>query len=638
MDGKEQSHNGIPSGSRLDVEEDQVVDSKIGQRIWGRYATSPGVIPLDSVLQRASYKTQFGISRLPLLIDIQRRWIFANAPSLHGWPALLYAYPTVTTDALPTVTPLSEPSNRPGLTEQVSPAARTHVLQSTIAGVRRSNEPYAATTSKNSADLNNSGDNMVARSLQREVITADLARPAAPAPTDNGVKAHPYSVSEEGGSQPVVIDDGQQTAEDPTISLATGTDHLGTTILQRHLDGPAARTVQRTVTTPQQILPDSRTRGDIYDHVTPSISQDTKRPLMQPTVKTRYPTEAKTTKPPASSIGEEGRAILQRHLNRPSKGVIQRTMAPLDLAEPVCPGTPAPVGNGVKAHPHSVSEEDGSQTVVIDGGQQTAESPTVSSATSTDKLGTSILQRSLDDPAIRAVQRPTLPDSRTRGDIREGITPSISQNNKGPTQQPSAPTGQFTAVAGSEKPAITSSGHFGTSILQHYPIGPSEWIIQPMVQPSVLVPHKKGTAWSRQSTHSEHTTDMVEGMANRAVHSGDTFFDAASEMPVWRAANRHVDKRAIDDEMPFQNHSARDYRFDMPGFPAGPTGRPPSIQTQQETGSKAGTSMPTAPPPAELPTQTATEPASEVDVMGVADQVYEILVHRLASERERRGI
>jgi hypothetical protein len=43
------------------------------------------------------------------------------------------------------------------------------------------------------------------------------------------------------------------------------------------------------------------------------------------------------------------------------------------------------------------------------------------------------------------------------------------------------------------------------------------------------------------------------------------------------------------------------------------------------------------PPTAELPTATAAELAPEVDVMRLAEQVYELLVRRLSSERERRG-
>jgi len=611
------------------------MDSQVGQRIWGRYGTSPGVIPLDSVLQRAGYKTQFGISRLPLLVDIQRRWAFANAPFQHSWPTLPYAYPTIIADDLSTATAVSEPSSRPGLTGQVSPAAPTNVLQPTIEGGGRSNEPLTAATAKISTGLNNSGDSMLVRSLQRKAVTAEPARPATPAPVYNGVMTHPASFSVEGGSQPVVIDDGQHTAETPTVSPATSTGQLGTTILQRYLHGPAARTVQRPT------LPDSRLTGDIRENVTPSISQGKKGPTQQPAVVAVHPAvKTATAMPPASGTGDWGSAILQRHLNRPSERIIQRTMA---TSEPVRPAAPAPVDNGVMAHPASFSGE-GEPRSAIDVGQQTAETPTISPTTSTDQLGTAILQRYLDGPAARMVQstvatpRQTLPDNRPRGDIRENVGPSISQGKKGPTLQPSVAAGQFMAEAGIEKPAMKSSDHFGTTILQRYPNGPSEWIIQPMVKPPVLVPHDKGTSWSRQTTHRERTTDMVEGMVNRPVRSGDTFFDATSEMPVWRVANRHVEKTAVDNAMPFQNHPAKGYRFDMPGVPAAPTGRLPSIQTQQETASSTSTAIPAAPPPVELPTRTATEPASEVDVMGVADQVYEILVSRLASERERRGL
>jgi hypothetical protein len=57
----------------------------------------------------------------------------------------------------------------------------------------------------------------------------------------------------------------------------------------------------------------------------------------------------------------------------------------------------------------------------------------------------------------------------------------------------------------------------------------------------------------------------------------------------------------------------------------------------QRAGENAPAAPVAAPPSAELPAATAEEAAPPTDVARVADQVYEILVSRLASERRQRG-
>lgn len=62
------------------------------------------------------------------------------------------------------------------------------------------------------------------------------------------------------------------------------------------------------------------------------------------------------------------------------------------------------------------------------------------------------------------------------------------------------------------------------------------------------------------------------------------------------------------------------------------------LQTKPETPTGATPAAPPVPSPMELPEVPAPETPSEVDVTRLAEQVYEILVRRLASERERRGL
>jgi hypothetical protein len=74
----------------------------------------------------------------------------------------------------------------------------------------------------------------------------------------------------------------------------------------------------------------------------------------------------------------------------------------------------------------------------------------------------------------------------------------------------------------------------------------------------------------------------------------------------------------------------------MPLVPPGSTGGTPVVQAQREEAPEstalASTAAPTLPPAA-----VAGESEQKVDVTQLADQVYEMLVHRLATERERRG-
>lgn len=60
---------------------------ELGRQIWGRYSSSPGVIPTSVTLGVAS---RLSSDRLPLLSDIDRRWRSAEVFSPQGLPALPY--------------------------------------------------------------------------------------------------------------------------------------------------------------------------------------------------------------------------------------------------------------------------------------------------------------------------------------------------------------------------------------------------------------------------------------------------------------------------------------------------------------------------------------------------------------------
>ena len=85
----------------------------LGIRLWSRYARSPGVIQHDHPAALVRRTLGFSASRLPLLSQIQRRWMpaeFGPVPGGHGlihlWP---YARPPTATSGI-----AGSPSFRPG--------------------------------------------------------------------------------------------------------------------------------------------------------------------------------------------------------------------------------------------------------------------------------------------------------------------------------------------------------------------------------------------------------------------------------------------------------------------------------------------------------------------------------------------
>jgi len=197
---------------------------------------------------------------------------------------------------------------------------------------------------------------------------------------------------------------------------------------------------------------------------------------------------------------------------------------------------------------------------------------------STSDLGATILRRHLSGPAGRTIQRKVaLPEpAHSKGRM-------TAEGEEAPLTYPVASVVQYPAGAQASMPTVTGSSDIGAGILQRRLAGSAGQDIRHTVSSPDLGP-----------------------LTNR--------------MPLSLPAM----------------HLVNGYHVDTPLVQTTRTSRGAILQTKPEVASGPSTSAPAAPPATELP--TAAEPASATDVTRLADQVYEILVNRLATERERRGL
>ncbi len=224
MDRNEKSHDQVSLTATSGAEEDPAGDSKLAQSIWGRYGHSPGVIPMAGMLGLAR-RTRLSTDRLPLLVDIQRRWGGTEASFSHGWFALPYAWPIGLAGTLFPSTNVvqSAPERAPRNFGRANPIPPSGDL----AGSQR-------VVSALPARGRDSPDRSAVEKVQRGGVGSSIS-PAEEPPILQpaaGVTQHASEARDE-------------------ASVATSVGDLGAGILRRHLSGPVARAMQQRPGMPQ---------------------------------------------------------------------------------------------------------------------------------------------------------------------------------------------------------------------------------------------------------------------------------------------------------------------------------------------------------------------------------------------------
>ena len=343
MDRNDKSYDRVSSTLISGGQEDPAGNAKLAQGIWDRYGHSPGVIPTGVTLGLVRRVTRLSTGRLPLLADIQRRWLAAGASFPLGLPALPYTWPT-------------------GFAGTMSPL--TKVVQSaseTASGNFGRANPIAP-----SRDL--------ARDLDRSqrVVSALRAKVATSTehPTAERIQRRSVGPSISPGKEAPIL----QPAAGPTqpaskgqdeVPVATSAGDLETAILRRHLRGPAAQAIQSRPKVPEAghldvfhrierpvVLtraipgPDKMSLVEYHpDEANDSIPAGTgwstgsssssgkEAPMPQPmTTEDRQPAgEAQTQVPMANRTENLGVSIVRRYLRGAAARVIQRKIASPEL-------------------------------------------------------------------------------------------------------------------------------------------------------------------------------------------------------------------------------------------------------------------------------------------------------------------
>ena len=591
MDRSDSRHLRAPADLPSGAEESTVGDSELAQSIWRRYGDSPGLIPTAALLA-LTRRAGLSFGRLPLLTDVSQRWV----PAAMAFPSARSALPYRGSPALAGEPPLS-----------TSPALS---LPGTLVPDVRTGRPSFSTGQTGSPPLAELPSTAEGSRPDRPMTAKTLRRIVGPPIPLSGrmLAAHDAVPEEQPSAQ----------AQGGTAALDSSPDP-NTDVLRRPLQGAAGGLSQPMVTSPGLTLLD----GDVV------------------------PETGLTARPPltlrASSEGPRGSPP-------PFSGVPPRPVAPGIPAAPIAQG-----GSQRAASAPSPGQPFGA-VPQLEAGREVM--PPVNSR---ENLGAAIMQRHLEAPLTQAVPGEVLSPgpSHPAGPVN---TP-LQRSTGSPLTFHGSPAGPLMAsrplmarILGgipharlhTDTPAVAAAATLGADAFTvgsdiffaagradfHNPRGVAllghelTHIVQQKRQEGGSPAALEEVAQTNERVILRHLTAPSPPTARPNLPPAHPAAAGAlagiGSPPGWGGP---APENSYGSLLPLSSPSP-------PLVLAAPVQR----AADSVAGAEAGTSppAPAAPPVAELPTAAAESPP-EVDVMRLADQVYELLVRRLAGERERRG-
>ena len=318
----------------------------LAQRIWHRYGSAPGVIPMAATLGLARRINRLGRQRLPLLAAMQRRWALAEGAFPHGQSGFLHAWSPGVARPLSlsadTVRPAPAlPPPHPNVIRPDAPVALAGAQRTVVA--RQADEPIRLDRSAPAQPLRQGSYPALVQGEGAQRLTASsvqplgVARVLLPSPTSPGDSAVTILQRRPSGPLPPGESTPRQAAgEGPRSSTtqsearrATISGDLGVRILQRYRSGPAGQILWRQLAEPEPGRPDSRT--------TTAYDQGSGPGVLLQSVAGAAPlsVQARAGIPALTSASGLGTLILRRYWDGPAERVLQR--------QPVLPG---PTGAG----------------------------------------------------------------------------------------------------------------------------------------------------------------------------------------------------------------------------------------------------------------------------------------------------
>jgi len=564
-------------------------DAELARRIWDRYAGSPGVISTAGVLQLS--RRIAGAGRLPLLADVQRRWLPRGEAWPRGGSALLYARPAFYAEH-----PSSEPGV--GVRSPVSTGAETP-------------PPRARATAPSAS----SAGRVVQRETSPSASTAD--RP-------------PEEVRSPGRAG----DDVNATAP-----AAAETGGLGAAIVQRQRATPVGQSVQTQVTSPRsaslsepaellsgQVTQEQRADGEPANITDRLLVKPSSRPVDEQ----RPPAPQEVLASPAAS-GNLGAAIVQRYQGTPIKQVVRTRIADgglMRLSEPVgsSSGQGAQVqragADRVSTADHPLVER--SSRLTGESGSPVAQGePTSPSADGGGTPGAAIVQRHRDTPVGRVTQA-----------VSPG--PLELSSGQGAQVQRVGTEVKFAMSAGSEmaraKPVtpVADGGDLGAALVQRHLGGPV-WRMEERQQITVV------------PGPTDVVRQEVPGLQRLSASSVQSFLDLGVRQDA--ASTSPFGQSGVE---PLAGLVSR--QVEMPLARAAGGGSAPPVQLRSAASGtqtavvQRATAETTAESGADVPAGESTLPgetqsgAEGPDVERLANEVYAIIERRLIIERESRGL
>lgn len=550
-------------------------DSELARSIWDRHVRAPGVIPMASTLQLARRITGMSIHGLPLLADVQRRWLPANSSFPGTWAALPYASS-------------SRPATEFAPVRTVRPYALLPRPAAESAPIRAVQPLSASPEPGMSAALPVATG--VKPAVQRQM--------ASPAETARAMADH-----RRGAARPL--------PGDMTPALA-GAGDLGVAAVQRYLEslpGQAARTDLATLPSPARSSSDSlpspvqKSEADVGQ-----VSDPTYRPGA-PAVgagQGAVRVESRATTSARSGEADAGVDIRQRHPGTPVERMLQqRPNRPVAQAESST--LPGVAGAGESVLRYLPLER------VIQG-QQLTTAAAMRRATDLPLLQTS--SSAAAGPGTRLQPKSDEPSAGPQTDRSARISEQVPSGGDIRSSESASTLGRSAASAGFEA-HTAASGDLGRVILQRYVDMP---LVHPV--PSVRVQRDYGMSAAVGVAGSPPSgRPLLPVMESAGFPSGDRLFAPRSEMPLARAVERGG---AAGRRGPASPSGAVQRAIELP-YDAPPLAGEPHVSRPV-----SGEGPPVLP--------VAPQPGLEgIDLERLADAVYGLIERRLIVERESMG-
>jgi Domain of unknown function (DUF4157) len=592
MDRSDSRHQRAPANLPSGAEESTVGDSKLAQSIWRRYGDSPGVISTAALLT-LTRRASLSIGRLPLLTAVSQRWV----PAVMAFPAAGSTLPYRGSPALarrPSLSP-SPAFSFPGMllphvgtarpSFSTGPAGSQPLTEAPSAGeVSRSDRPMIAKTRHRTV-----GPPVLLS--ERTLAAHDAARgqqPAAEAQAatsdlddSNDLAAAALRRPLPGGagraSQPMIIPSGTTPLEGRVVAETVSTPRPSQT-LRASSEGPRGSPPLVSGVPPRPVASETSSAPIAQGGFRRAASVPSRG---QPFGEVPQPGAGREAIPPATSRGNLGAAIVRRHLEAPMNRAV-----PGEVLSPGFVHLPGPGSTPLQRSTGSSRTFHGSSAA-----------PLIASRPLMARLlgGLPHARLHTDTPAVAAAETLGVDAFTVGSDIFFAAGQADFHNPRRVALLGHELTHivQQRRQEGGEPAALEEAAQANESgLLRHLP-APS---------PST----------ARLNLPSVHPA-LPEALAGIGSPLGAGF--SAPENPYGSPLSLSSPSTPLVLAAPVQR-----VVDSAPGGEAG--GAPP---------------VPTVPPTAELPGAAAAELSPELDVMWLADQVYELLARRLAGERERRG-